>query len=160
LRGGRWRRGSAASTKAAADRAGQDFFDFDFDLRLGERFFVDLRLVDLRVEDLRLGDDLRDFFEDFFFGAFAPERRASESPIAIACLRLFTFFPERPLLSLPRFISCIAFFTFLRDFLPYLAAMESPPLSVNGDAVAGALGDDRILAALRVAHNLGARALG
>jgi hypothetical protein len=138
-------------------------------LRLDARFFVDLRpddlrLEDFRVEDFRLGDDLRDFFddffEDFFFGALAPERRASDSPMAIACLRLFTFFPERPLFSLPRFISCIAFFTFLRAFLPYLAAMESPPLSVNGDAVAWRRGDDRILAALRSSHNLVPRALG
>jgi hypothetical protein len=152
--------------KRAADRAGQDFFDldFDFDLRLDERFFVDLRVEDFRLEDFRPVDDLRDFFEDFFedffLGALAPERRASDSPIAMACLRLFTFFPERPLFSLPRFISCIAFFTFLRDFLPYLAAMESPPLSVNGDAVAWRRGDDRILVALRAPHNLGMPALG
>src|SRR5262245_16782331 len=30
-------------------------------------------------------------------GTFAPERRASDSPMAIACLRLFTLRPERPL---------------------------------------------------------------
>jgi hypothetical protein len=29
---------------------------------------------------------------DFFAGTFAPARRASERPIAIACFRLFTFF--------------------------------------------------------------------
>jgi hypothetical protein len=53
----------------------------------------------------------------FFFGTFAPERRASDSPMAIACLRLVTFFPDRPLLSLPRFRSCIALSTFLDAFL-------------------------------------------
>ena len=68
----------------------------------------------------------------FFFGTFAPSRRASDKPIAIACLRLFTFFPERPLLSVPRLRSCIARFTFFEAFLPYFLAMTrssrvSPP---------------------------------
>ena len=40
--------------------------------------------------------------EDFFGGTLAPASRASESPIAIACLRLLTFFPLRPDLSFPR----------------------------------------------------------
>jgi hypothetical protein len=34
-------------------------------------------------------------------GTLAPFFRASESPIAIACLRLVTFFPLLPLLSVP-----------------------------------------------------------
>jgi len=42
----------------------------------------------------------------------APFLRASESPIAIACLRLFTFLPERPLLSVPAFLFFIARLTF------------------------------------------------
>jgi hypothetical protein len=58
----------------------------------------------------------------FLRGTFAPERRASDRPIAIACLRLRTVFPERPLLSLPRFISCIARLTFRPLALPYLRA--------------------------------------
>src|ERR1051326_4458517 len=53
-------------------------------------------------------------------GTLAPERRASDKPIAIACLRLLTFRPERPLRSLPRFISCIARLTFLPLARPYL----------------------------------------
>lgn len=67
-------------------------------------------------------------------GTLAPERRASDSPIAIACLRLVTFLPLRPLFSLPRFISCISRFTacpafglYLRrddDFLPRLLEEE------------------------------------
>jgi hypothetical protein len=57
-------------------------------------------------------------------GTFAPERRASDSPIAIACLRLRTVLRERPLLSLPRFISCIALLTFLPLALPYLRAIS------------------------------------
>jgi hypothetical protein len=66
-----------------------------------------------------LREDLR--FLPFLRGTLAPARRASDKPMAIACLRLFTFLPERPLLSLPRLRSCIARFTFCRDFLPYLA---------------------------------------
>src|SRR5688572_29292726 len=52
-------------------------------------------------------------------GTFAPDRRASESPMAIACLRLVTFLPDRPLRSVPRFRSRITFSTFLDAFLPY-----------------------------------------
>jgi hypothetical protein len=55
----------------------------------------------------------------FFFGTFAPFLRASERPIATACLRLVTFFPLRPLFSVPRFISCISFFTCLPAAEPY-----------------------------------------
>jgi hypothetical protein len=51
-------------------------------------------------------------------GTFAPERRASERPIAIACLRLRTFLPERPDVSSPCFISCIARSTFSDAFGP------------------------------------------
>jgi hypothetical protein len=59
-----------------------------------------------------------------FFGTFAPLLRASESPMAIACLRLLTFLPERPLLSLPRLYSCIALLTLRFDVLPYLAMLR------------------------------------
>src|SRR5688572_21294089 len=41
------------------------------------------------------------FFDDFFFGTFLPFWRASDRPIAIACLRLVTFFLLRPLLKVP-----------------------------------------------------------
>jgi hypothetical protein len=41
-----------------------------------------------------------------------PERRASDKPIAMACLGLVTFLPD-PLRSLPRLNSCISFSTFL-----------------------------------------------
>jgi len=53
-------------------------------------------------------------------GTLPPDRRASESPIAIACLRLVTFLPERPERSLPRFISCMLRSTLREDFGPYL----------------------------------------
>ena len=41
--------------------------------------------------------------------------------MAIACLRLVTFFPDRPLLSVPCLRSCIARSTFFCAFLPYFA---------------------------------------
>jgi hypothetical protein len=53
-------------------------------------------------------------------GTLPPACRASDKPMAIACLRLLTFRPERPLRSLPRFISCIARRTFLPLARPYL----------------------------------------
>src|SRR5438445_3005045 len=61
------------------------------------------------------------FFDDFFLGTFAPDLRASESPMAMACLRLVTFFPDRPDFSLPCFFSRIARSTFSPAFLPYFA---------------------------------------
>jgi hypothetical protein len=54
-----------------------------------------------------------DFFdEDFFDGTFPPARRASDKPMAMACLRLVTFLPVDPDLSVPFFRSCITFSTF------------------------------------------------
>src|SRR5262245_27979114 len=57
----------------------------------------------------------------FFLGTFAPARRASDSPIAIACLRLLTVRPDRPLFNVPRLRSCIARSTFSDAFFEYLA---------------------------------------
>jgi hypothetical protein len=59
-------------------------------------------------------------------GTLPPARRASDNPIAIACLRLFTRLPERPLRKVPSLRSCIARFTFCCDFFPYLLAMSAP----------------------------------
>src|SRR4051794_1857925 len=61
------------------------------------------------------------FLPPGFGGTLAPARRASLSPIAIACLRLLTSRPEPPDLSVPRLRSCIARFTLLCAFRPYLA---------------------------------------
>jgi hypothetical protein len=44
-------------------------------------------------------------------GTFFPLRRASDRPIAMACLRLLTVFPLRPDFNLPRLNSCISRFT-------------------------------------------------
>jgi hypothetical protein len=64
---------------------------------------------------------LAPFFPAFFLGTFAPARLASESPMAIACLRLFTFLPLRPLLRVPRFRSRMFSSTFSEAFLEYFA---------------------------------------
>jgi hypothetical protein len=58
-----------------------------FDRCIGYELFLDRLLVE----------------EDFLRGTFSPFCRASDKPIAIACLRLVTFLPERPLLSWPLF---------------------------------------------------------
>lgn len=64
------------------------------------------------------------FAADFFFGTFAPDLRASERPIAIACFRLVTFFPLRPLFSVPLFFSRITRATFFCAFGLYFLPPE------------------------------------
>ena len=61
-----------------------------------------------------------------FRGTFFPLRRASDRPIAIACLRLFTLPPRPPLplLSVPRLRRCIALLTSLEAEREYLRAMS------------------------------------
>lgn len=66
---------------------------------------------------------LIDFSRLYREGTFAPDFRASERPIAIACLRLFTFLPDFPDLSFPCFISCIARPTLDEAFLPYFRVL-------------------------------------
>ena len=65
-------------------------------------------------------------FFDAFFGTFLPLALASDSPIAIACLRLVTFLPERPLRNVPRLRSRMTFSTFFDAFLLYFRAMSAP----------------------------------
>jgi len=57
-------------------------------------------------------------------GTFAPFWRASDSPIAIACLRLFTVFPLRPDLSVPFFRRRIALSTRFDAAVPYFRRPE------------------------------------
>jgi hypothetical protein len=64
-----------------------------------------------------------------FFGTFAPSRLASESPIAIACLRLVTFFLDRPLLSVPALRFFIARSTSADAFFEYFRAMTLLPVA-------------------------------
>jgi len=103
--------------------------------RFAEERFAEERLaVPLFAEDFFADDFFADdFFADDFFaddflraeGTFAPLARASLSPIAIACLRLFTLppLPPRPLRSVPAF----RFFIALRTERPAPAPYLRPP---------------------------------
>jgi hypothetical protein len=68
------------------------------------------------------------FFEAFF-GTFFPLALASDSPIAIACLRLLTFLPERPLFRVPALRFFIARLTSVDAFFEYLRAIDFLRLS-------------------------------
>src|SRR5258708_30550043 len=59
-----------------------------------------------------------------FRGTFASFFRASDKPIAIACLRLFTVFPLLPDLSVPFFRRRIALSTRFDAALPYFRRPE------------------------------------
>jgi len=65
--------------------------------------------------------------DDFGRGTLPPAFRASDKPIAMACLRLVTFLPLRPLFSLPCFISCIARSTLLCALRPYFRPLDFLP---------------------------------
>lgn len=102
----------------------------DLEALLRGAAFLVLRAADLvpLAEDLLADLVARlvaDFLEalleaPFLVGTFSPFSRASERPIATACLREVTFLPV-PLFSSPCFISCIAFSTFCPAPLEYLA---------------------------------------
>jgi|EndMetStandDraft_5_1072996.scaffolds.fasta_scaffold786075_1 hypothetical protein len=69
-----------------------------------------------------------------FAGTFFPFLRALDSPIAIACLRLFTFppLPPGPLLAVPRLYRCISFSTsvpVLREYLRFRFLLSAMSLS-------------------------------
>jgi hypothetical protein len=93
------------------------FFDPDLDrdrvlrVRVLDRALLFFFAADLRRDDVPLRDAR-------FFGTLPPSRRASDSPMAIACLRLFTFLPLRPLFSVPALRSFMALRTFDWAFLP------------------------------------------
>ena len=64
------------------------------------------------------------FFEAFF-GTFLPSARASDRPIAIACLRLVTLRPERPLFKVPALRFFITRSTSADAFLEYFLAFRA-----------------------------------
>lgn len=106
----------------------------DLDDLRPDDFFVPARvLLDLVVLFVVLRPDLVAFLVDvfaaflpvFFFGTFAPSARASDRPIAIACLRLLTFLPEPPLFSVPALRFFIARPTLADAFLEYFRAIIS-----------------------------------
>jgi hypothetical protein len=72
------------------------------------------------VFELGLGSSQEERPDRRLAGTFAPDRRASDKPIAIACFRLVTVLPLPPDFSRPRFISCIARSTFVEAFFEYL----------------------------------------
>jgi hypothetical protein len=82
-------------------------------LRLDLRADVRADLVVVRLADVRL--------ERRRAGTFLPLRRASESPMAIACLRLFTVLPLRPLFSVPFLRRRIALLTVFEAAREYFA---------------------------------------
>ena len=60
-------------------------------------------------------------------GTRLPFRRALERPIAIACLRLFTFppLPPLPLFAVPRLYRCISLSTSFEALRAYFLAISS-----------------------------------
>src|ERR1700712_1766486 len=86
----------------------------DFFVALPFRFFAVVFLAALR-----------------FFGTFLPSARASDSPIAIACLRLVTFFFERPLFNVPALRFFITLSTSADAFFEYFRAMMDLPVRGN-----------------------------
>src|SRR5262249_40920706 len=58
-----------------------------------------------------------------FFGTLAPAARASDRPIATACLRLLTLRPDRPLRSVPALRFFLARPTLVEAFFEYRRAM-------------------------------------
>jgi hypothetical protein len=71
------------------------------------------------------------FFFEAFFGTFASAALASESPIAIACLRLLTFLPDRPLFKVPALRFFIARPTLADAVFEYFRAMTILPVEEN-----------------------------
>src|SRR5215831_2218852 len=87
---------------------------------VGVRFSALLRFL----EDFLFDDFL---FEDFLGGTLSPSRRASDSPIAIACLGLRTLREEAPLFNVPALRLRIARPTLADAFLEYFRAIVDPP---------------------------------
>src|SRR5579862_1593900 len=71
------------------------------------------------------------FFFEAFFGTLAPSARASDMPIAIACLRLVTLRPERPLFNVPALRFFITRSTSAEAFFEYFVAMMFLPMDGN-----------------------------
>jgi hypothetical protein len=73
---------------------------------------------------LRVAFFAKDFLTTDFSGTFAPFSRASDKPIAMAYLRLFTVLPDLPLFSAPSFFLCIAFSTLSCAVFEYFAIIQ------------------------------------
>ena len=66
-------------------------------------------------------------------GTFAPLRRASDSPMAIACLRLVTFLRDFPLFKVPRLRSRMALPTFFDALLLYFGMVAPFRRSIHSE---------------------------
>ena len=76
-------------------------------------------LLSISVPSRSQAFQVENYFEDielFLGGIFAPEERASFKAMAIACLRLFTFFPEEDF-SVPLLNSSMTLLTFFSPFV-------------------------------------------
>ena len=108
--------------KTKISQAAKSLAKCPYFLELLERAFVVLFAADLDFVDATL------FLAAVgAFGALYPRLRASERPIATACLRLFTVLPLLPLFNLPRLYSFITFFTL--DCAALLYFVIKPPLA-------------------------------
>ena len=104
----------------------QPFFD-DFFFVVFLLVFFAVFLLD--VFDAFLADFIEDFFAAdralFFGGTFLPSRRASDRPMAMACLRLLTLRLEAPLFNVPALRFFIARSTSRDAPLEYLRAVRA-----------------------------------
>jgi hypothetical protein len=105
----------------------------------------ELRRDQERRRDVRLRPLFRPLEPERLRGTFAPFRRASARPIAIACLRLFTLgWRPFPPLRVPRFLRRIALSTLFDAPRPYfrlpddfLRVAMPPPVCSACSALAG-----------------------
>jgi hypothetical protein len=104
----------------------RELFNPGFSLRMslgkGRQNAAETLSVLTNNRDKRLPFAHEQTYDDFFRGTLAPFFRASESPIAIACFRLFTVppFPPFPDLRVPFFFRRMALSTALPAAFPYL----------------------------------------
>jgi hypothetical protein len=104
--------------------------DFFADAFFGDDFLAGVFFADFAARFFVADFVLRflpDAFDALFGfgGTLSPSRRASDSAIAIACLRLVTFLCDPPLRSFPALRSSITFLTFACVFFPYFATKSS-----------------------------------
>jgi hypothetical protein len=123
------------------------------ELFLRELFLLEPFLLEpFLLEPFLLEPFLLELFllEPFLAGTFFPAARASESPMAMACLRLFTFFLERPDRNVPVFRSCITFLTVEPTLRPYLRAFFLLAMVLHPEWLpdCGAVTDERLLSKL------------
>jgi hypothetical protein len=94
------------------------------------------RRVSYRLDDFFLPPDFRRevFRPPRLRGTFAPFFLASDRPIAIACLRLFTLppFPPRPDLSVPFLRRRIALRTLFEAAFPYFRLPDDFRSAITG----------------------------